>query len=319
MEHRKHSQGSDHASSSPFKPRELILSGGGTGGIGMLGALHYLHKHNHLQQVRYWVGSSVGALISTLLLAGYTPMMVYRVLEGLHFEQFVETINGDSVLGFFDTMGISEPAHIMRLFDVMMKKKNYDQHVTLAEFQARTDAHLTISGYNVTQGETVAFNAQSHPRMPLRLAVRISISVPLLFRPVVFENELYIDGASADHVPVRFAKYKRRSLIVQCYNEHPPKWSNATNVLELSRQMYQQIGRKLENYCTDKVKHKRPDTLIYVTIPQSDDSSGVVDYSLNKQGKFAIFDKGYQCCADHFRTCSKPSEDSTNKIVTKDN
>ena len=305
MKHCKNTQGSHDATSSLPKARELILSGGGTGGIGMLGALHYLHEHGHFQQIRHWIGASVGAMISVLLVAGYTPMLVYQILEGLQFEKFVETINGDSVLGFFDTMGISEPSVIMRLYDVMMKKKNYDQNVTLAEFQARTETNFTISGYNVTRGKTVAFNAQSHPRMPLRLAVRISISVPLLFRPIVFENELYIDGAVADHVPIHFAKYKRRSLIVQCYNEHPPVWKNATNVLELSRQMYQQIGRKMENYCIDKVKHKRPDTLIYVTIPQSENSNGVVDYSLNKQGKFKLFNVGYQCCEDHFRTCSK--------------
>ena len=84
-----------------------------------------------------------------------------------------------------------------------------------------------------------------------------------------------------------------------------PVWKNATNVLELSRQMYQQIGRKLENYCTDKVKHKRPDTIIHITVPQKEDSNGVLDYSLNKQSKFAIFNTGYRCYEDHFRCTEK--------------
>lgn len=275
---------------SPPLPRELVLSGGGTGGLAMLGALHRLREAGRLTRVTRWVGASVGSIVASLLLSGYTPLTVYKVLEGLDFAGFAGDVNGDSVLGFFDTMGAMEPDGILRLFDVMLRKKGYDDTVTLAEFDARTGHTLVIAGYNVTRGETVAFTAQTHPRMPLRLAVRISISVPMLFRPVMYEGELYVDGAVLEHVPTRFAKYRRRSLVVHCYNDQPPVWPVATNLLELTQQLFKQIGRRMEDACVAKAQTKRPETVVRVRVPQRKGGNGVVDFGLDAAGKRGMFE-----------------------------
>lgn len=271
-------------------PRELVLSGGGTGGLAMLGALHRLREAGRLDRVTRWVGASVGSIIASLLLSGYTPFTVYKVLEGLDFAGFAGDVNGDNVLGFFDTMGAMEPDGILRLFDVMLRKQGYDDTVTLAEFDARTGHTLVITGYNVTRGDTVAFSAQTHPRMPLRLAVRISISVPILFRPVMYEGDMYVDGALMEHVPTRFAKYKRRSLVVHCYNDQPPVWPVATNLLELAQQLFKQLTRRLEDACVTKARTKRPETVVRVCVPQREDGSSVIDFGLDAAGKRGMFE-----------------------------
>ena len=275
---------------SPPLPRELVLSGGGTGGLAMLGALHRLREAGRLARVTRWVGASVGSIVASLLLSGYTPLTVYKVLEGLDFAGFAGDVNGDNVLGFFDTMGAMEPTQILRLFDVMLRKQGYDDTVTLAGFDARTGHTLVIAGYNVTRGETVAFSAQTHPRMPLRLAVRISISVPILFRPVMYEGELYVDGAVMEHVPTRFAKYKRRSLVVHCYNDQPPVWPVATNLMELTLQLLKQLARRLEDACVAKARTKRPETVVRVKVPQREGGNGVVDFGLDAGGKRGMFE-----------------------------
>ena len=274
----------------PPLPRELVLSGGGTGGLAMLGALHRLREAGRLDHVTRWVSASVGSIIASLLLSGYTPLTVYKVLEGLDFKDFAADVNGDSVLGFFDTMGAMEPTQILRLFDVMLRKQGYDETVTLAEFDARTGQTLVIAGYNVTRGETVAFSAQTHPRMPLRLAVRISISVPILFRPVLYEGELYVDGALMEHVPTRFAKYRRRSLVVHCYNDQPPVWPVATNLLELTQQLFKQLGRRMEDACVAKAQRTRPETVVRVRVPRREGGNGVVDFGLDVAGKRGMFE-----------------------------
>lgn len=275
---------------SPPLPRELVLSGGGTGGLAMLGALHRLREAGRLARVTRWVGASVGSIVASLLLSGYTPLTVYKVLEGLDFAGFAGDVNGDNVLGFFDTMGAMEPDGILRLYDVMLRKKGYDETVTLSEFDARTGHTLVIAGYNVTRGETVAFTAQTHPRMPLRLAVRISISVPILFRPVMYEGELYVDGAVMEHVPTRFAKYRRRSLVVHCYNDQPTVWPVATNLLELTQQLFKQLTRRLEDACVAKARTKRPETVVRVRVPQREGGNSVVDFGLDAAGKRGMFE-----------------------------
>ena len=161
-------------------------------------------------------------------------------------------------------MGAMELDGILRLYDVMLRARRAGRWPS-----STASGHtLVIAGYNVTRGETVAFSAQTHPRMPLRLAVRISISVPILFRPVMYEGELYVDGAMMEHVPTRFAKYKRRSLVVHCYNDQPPVWPVATNLLELTQQLFKQLTRRLEDACVAKARTKRPETVVRVRVPQ---------------------------------------------------
>ena len=49
----------------PIK-NELVLSGGGTNGVAMLGALHALESRGCLAGVRRLVGTSVGGIIALL-------------------------------------------------------------------------------------------------------------------------------------------------------------------------------------------------------------------------------------------------------------
>ena len=126
--------------------------------------------------------------------------------------------------------------------------------------------------------------------MPLRLAIRISISVPILFRPVMYEGELYVDGAVMEHVPLRFAKYRRQTIVVHCYNKNPLVWPVATNLLELTQQLLRQLTRRLEDACVAKALAKRPETVIQVRVPQRQGGNGVVDYELDTAGKREMFE-----------------------------
>lgn len=274
----------------PPEWREVVLSGGGTGGLAMLGALQWLYVHGHLRHVTRWVTASVGALLATLCLAGYTPSTTYAVLSAMPFAEMADDFTADCILGFFDAMGAMEPTRVIRLLRVMLAKRGYVD-VTLAAFAERTGTELVVTGYSVTRGETVAFDARSHPTMPLVTACRISMSAPLLFRPVVYEGEMYVDGATTEHVPVRFAKYKRRSLVVHCFKEHPERWPVATNLMELATQLHGQSFRCLEDTCMARVHRKRPRTVLTVTVPRS--GAYVVDYGLDAAGKAALYAVGW--------------------------
>ena len=57
---------------------KLVLSGGGPRGLAIIGALHYAHEKNMLNNINEYYGTSIGSVISLLLLIGYTPVEAFQ-------------------------------------------------------------------------------------------------------------------------------------------------------------------------------------------------------------------------------------------------
>lgn len=62
-------------------------------------------------------------------------------------------------------------------------------HMTLAEFHIATGKDLSLVGADTTQGTMLVLNHRTAPDLPLVWAVRMSMSVPLLWQEVVWQPE----------------------------------------------------------------------------------------------------------------------------------
>jgi predicted acylesterase/phospholipase RssA len=61
-----------------------------------------------------------------------------------------------------------------------------------------------VIGTNYSKGEEAVFNYNKTPDMSIVTAIRISISVPIIFTPVLYKNEYYIDGALTNTFPINY-------------------------------------------------------------------------------------------------------------------
>ena len=90
------------------KYHTLILSGGGTKGLCILGALQYMQDTKRLEcdSIKRFIGTSIGAIISYFLAIGYTPMELvvwlcsHNVLESLSMNNFDGILKGDGVYNY---------------------------------------------------------------------------------------------------------------------------------------------------------------------------------------------------------------------------
>ena len=78
----------------------LVLSGGSTKGIIILGSLQYLYDNFYLSKIKNYIGTSSGAIICFLLAIGYTPIEIivyictHQLLEKIQHFNVVAMING---------------------------------------------------------------------------------------------------------------------------------------------------------------------------------------------------------------------------------
>lgn len=288
-------------------PAEIVLSGGGTNTLAIVGALHALQEKRRIDDVVRWVGSSAGALVCLFFVLGYSAEALFRLLLHIDFAKLNE-VNCDNVLSFYDTMGVIEGTHIMRVLELAVTKKGYSKDVTFQELYEKTKCGFVVTGYNLTRGKTEAFDSTRTPKMSVLLACRISISVPFLFRPVVHNGEMYVDGCTMDHVPVKFSAHGNRALIIECVGHSRHRSSRVCAVPQDIPSFFALINRRIGMVLYKRCMHRAYKTpscnILSLQMPEKTNGSFVVDFGLSKEQKQQLFDIGYTTTQNQLSTFS---------------
>ena len=98
----------------------LVLSSGGMSGIIMIGCLHYLYSNDMLANVKNFVGCSAGAIISLLLLVGYTPFELNQEIIEIDNEKEFMNIN---IQNLITNIGLVDNTKILNIFSALIEKK----------------------------------------------------------------------------------------------------------------------------------------------------------------------------------------------------
>ena len=194
--------------------RELVIGGGGMNGLVMLGAVQRLQECGALRGVRRFIGTSIGSVLCTLLVLGYRAVDILGVLRGVHFDSFDE-VDGNNLLAFFDTFGMMTAQRLMAVVRAFMRVRGVAGGTTCQQLHARTQGDLVLTGFNVSRGRTDAFSHETHPNMSVLAALEISCGVPFIFRPIMFDGDMYVDGGFVDITAGAFVRSRRRAIVLQ--------------------------------------------------------------------------------------------------------
>jgi NTE family protein len=197
---------------------DLVLEGGGVKGIGLAGAYAALEHAGYVP--RNVAGTSAGAIAAALIAAGYSASEISSIIIGLDLRQFEDKgwedrIGGAGVSLLLDS-GIYEGDRFRDWMREMLAAKGVH---TFADLQTGADDPRTSSRLQVIVSDISARRLLVLPRDagtlgldPLELevatAVRMSMSIPLFFKPVRVLNKntnhehVLVDGALLSNFPV---------------------------------------------------------------------------------------------------------------------
>lgn len=186
-----------------FKKTILVLSGGGIKGICHIGALQAICDKSMLNQITTFAGSSVGALIATLLVIGYEPHDLYDFITLFDINKLKSFNLGSSITDLVNNYGIDHGTNIEIVITKMFNLKNIKSNVTFHELHKLTNKTLYITSSCINTKEICYYSHIQTPDMTVITALRMSISIPILFTPVKFNGNLYIDGGCIDNFPIK--------------------------------------------------------------------------------------------------------------------
>ena len=192
---------------------DLVCKGGGVKGIALVGALNYFEECGY--QWKRVAGTSVGAIVASLVAVGYKSSEIRDILYTLDYKKFADKNALQSIplvgpiASLFYHKGIYSGDYVENFLSekFFMKNKIYfkdiyeDNESRLKVIAADVTNHKLVVlpddlvKYNINPGE-----------FEIAKAVRMSLSIPFFFKPVVLnkrKNPSYIvDGGLLSNFPI---------------------------------------------------------------------------------------------------------------------
>lgn len=185
----------------------FMFGGGAAYGFVYLGFIKFCEGEGLLKNLENVVGVSVGSMISLFLALGYTYNEIYKSVNyEIDLAKILE-INGDNIFNILDQLGINNGAYVEEIIKNIIAAKGMSPYIT---FKDLADAQL---GPKLNVGYTRSFhndffmaNAVTTPDMPIWLAIRASISIPIILTPVIdySSNDILCDGGIVNNTPIKW-------------------------------------------------------------------------------------------------------------------
>ena len=191
----------------------LVLSGGAAKGGAHIGVLRALEE-NHIP-VNYIVGTSIGAVVGGMYASGYTPDEIEELMSSEAFQRWAAGIMDDKYVFYyrkedpnaswittnFDfTKKITSllPAQLIKTYEIdfqIMQMFSQANAAAGGDFNRLMIPFRCVVADIDTTAQLVLHNGD------LSTAVRGSMSLPLVFSPVVINNKLIYDGGMYNNFP----------------------------------------------------------------------------------------------------------------------
>ena len=185
----------------------LIFGGGGVYGFLYLGLIKFLEDQNMLVHVTHVIGVSVGSMVSIFLALGYTYTEIYKsVMYDIDLARILE-ISADNIFNILDQLGINNGAYVEETIKNIIAAKGLSPYLTFRDLAlAKCGPELNIGYTRSFHNDFFMANSRTTPDMPIWLAVRASISIPIILTPVLdfTSQDILCDGGLINNTPVKW-------------------------------------------------------------------------------------------------------------------
>lgn len=224
--------------------KNLVLEGGGVRGFAYAGAFEVLDSLQLLPGIERVGGTSAGAIQAALLAVGYTPREILQLTAYTKPQAFNDGswFFGSGIRRLKREFGYYKGDKIAAWIEDLIAQKTGNGRISFAELHAQRAAKgykdLYITGTDLTYQCLRIFSWEQYPDMAVKDAVRISLSIPLYFKPVLIDDKgkvydkpvagqrlhLMVDGGALSNYPLFMfdsTRYITGGAGVNHYQENP--------------------------------------------------------------------------------------------------
>jgi predicted acylesterase/phospholipase RssA len=212
----------DEYKDEKWYPRVLVIGPGGIKGLKILGFLSPLEDAGLLEYVDTYCGVSVGAVISLLLICGYSVREI--VGEAVNLDMFRD-IGSLDINAIIDNKGFISNEHFRSILTQLIINK-FGNVPTLYGLYMMTGKSYIAVTFNVTDEVCVMMNPFTHPNLSCVDATLFSMNIPFVFYQLIYKGKTYVDGLLGNPYPINYfddGNTKILGIYVKTVNSIPDK------------------------------------------------------------------------------------------------
>jgi NTE family protein len=237
----------------------LALSGGATRGAAHIGAMKALAEAGLHPS---WIsGTSAGSMVAALYACGYSAGDMEKIALSLDRKIYDTDYLGiaGGVLQWIFTGDTKWDGLIKgRKLEMLMKK------LTKGKLMTQSRMPLAITSVDINSGKTVMFVSSKRKLrdgkdtiylddVPIYRAVRASIAIPVVFRPIILNGMRLVDGGVTESVPINVLKKMGAEQVVGIdLGYSGQRRSEVDNILEIGSQSIDIMSYRMMKYRTTK-------------------------------------------------------------------
>ncbi|GLX83869.1 hypothetical protein tloyanaT_01210 [Thalassotalea loyana] len=257
-----------------------IFAGGGTRLPAHVGILKALEEHQ--VDFDHVVGVSGGSIISSLYASGLTCEEIKHIALNTNYNQFREF----SLFKLLRNGGLSSGDLFEQWIDRLLRGKTFRE----------LDKELHIVATDVKKGSPVIFDAERTPDLKVSLAVRFSMSIPLVFSFKKFGKHLMVDGSilSEDALHRDWAKDGTPVLCFRLRGEHETDELSTSGMFPI----FNYITLLIRTFMTTISREYINEAFWHNTVVVNTGNSSAVDFTMTSEKKEMLYQTGYQTACD---------------------
>ncbi|WP_316793931.1 patatin-like phospholipase family protein [Pedobacter frigoris] len=218
----------------------LVLSGGGAKGLAHIGILKALEENNI--PIDYITGTSMGGIVGAMYAAGYSPAQIEKVALSIDFQDWVSGRYKSDYSFFFQKKSINSSILTAKLSVDTNLRLNFRSNLVndiplnfaLLELFSQASAiskdnfdNLFVP-YRCMVSDVLSQTSITVSKGSLAEAVRATMTVPLVYRPIKLDEKYVFDGGLYNNFPADVMKKNFNPDIIigsnvssKNYNEYP--------------------------------------------------------------------------------------------------
>ena len=181
----------------------IILSGGGHNIFLMLGAITYLKQEGYIDfnTIKTIDATSAGSLLAFTFILGCSDSDLETYFIGRPWEKLFD-ITPERLFQAFQEKGLFDIKIFEEIMDPILKSVGIERTITFQELYNKTGIEFTVYVTELNILRLLEFSHISTPNTPVFDAVYKSCALPPLFKPVIENEDCYLDGGILACYPI---------------------------------------------------------------------------------------------------------------------
>ena len=275
--------------------KNIVFSGAGVKIYSFLGFIKALNEFDLLSNIESFIGTSSGSLIATLCVINFKYNEIEEIVLKINTSNF-KNINTENIMTFFNDYGADDGENFSRIIKIIFQHKFNNENITFKELYDITNKNLIITATCVNTMDIEYFDHENTPNIPVLKALIMSISIPIIFKPVKLGDKYYVDGGLIKHYPIDYFKDSKENTLGILVSNKLNTFNKINNIKDY---IYNVMSCPFINLVKNCYEDYKDNTILI------EDNTNFINFDIEYNTKINLIDNSYNATKKHLESLFK--------------